>query len=133
MIEKDLLFNVLGYIGSCMIGCMLIPQVILTIKTNKTKDLSIGFLLMNMFAVSSMIPYSIYFNLIPVLIANSSVCICNSILLYYTLCNYYSENKKTENDNSNKNQTEEDNTCYCNGVMVATEMIYNRETGNIVI
>ena len=53
MIEKDLLFNVLGYIGSCMIDCMLIPQVILT---NKTKDLSIGFLLMNMFAVSSMIP-----------------------------------------------------------------------------
>ena len=123
MIEKDSLFNVLGYIGSCMIGCMLIPQVILTIKTNKTKDLSIGYLLMNKLAVSAMIPYSIYFNLIPVLIANSSVSICNSILLYYAVCNYCSEKKNIENNNSGKNQTEEDNTCYCNGAMVATEMI----------
>ena len=133
MDDKDLLFNILGYVGSCMIGSMLIPQVYLTIKTKKTKDLSTGFLLMNMVAVSSMIPYSIYFNLIPVLIANSSVCICNSILLYYTLSNYYSEKKTIENANSNKNQTEEENTCYCNGVMVATEMIYNKDTGNVVI
>ena len=44
MIEYNLLFITLGYIGSCMIGGMLIPQVVLTIRTNKTKDLSIGFL-----------------------------------------------------------------------------------------
>ena len=109
MIEKDLLFNVLGYIGSCMIGCMLIPQVMLTIKTNKTKDLSIRFLLMNMLAVSSMIPYSVYFNLIPVLIANSSVSICNSILLYYAISNYCSEKKNIENNKDkeeNKNKTD---------------------------
>ena len=100
MIEYNLLFITLGYIGSCMIGGMLIPQVVLTIRTNKTKDLSIGFLLMNMIAVSSMIPYSVYFNLIPVLIANSSVGICNSILLYYSIMNYYSEKKNIENKNN---------------------------------
>lgn len=81
---------------------MLIPQVILT---NKTKDLSIVFLLMNMVAVSSMIPYSVYFNLTPVLIANSSVGICNSILLYYTICNYYSDTQNIKNNNSGNNGT----------------------------
>jgi uncharacterized protein with PQ loop repeat len=93
MIEYYFLFNTLGYIGSSMIGIMLIPQVYLTIKTNKTDDLSILFLIMNMTAVSNMIPYSIYFELYPVLIANSSVGICNSILLYHTVKNQYVRNK----------------------------------------
>ena len=93
MIEYNLLFIILGYIGSSMIGIMLIPQVYLTIKTNKTDDLSVIFLIMNMIAVVTMIPYSIYFQLYPVLIANSSVGICNSILLCYTIKNQNSKNK----------------------------------------
>jgi len=93
MIEYNLLFIILGYIGSSIIGIMLIPQVYLTIKTNKTDDLSVIFLIMNMIAVVTMIPYSIYFQLYPVLIANSSVGICNSILLCYTIKNQNSKNK----------------------------------------
>ena len=93
MVEYYFLFNTLGYIGSSMIGIMLIPQVYLTIKTKKTDNLSILFLIMNMTAVSTIIPYSIYFELYPVLIANSSVGICNSILLYYTVRNQYVRNK----------------------------------------
>ena len=93
MIEYNLLFIILGYIGSSMIGIMLIPQVYLTIKTNKTDDLSVIFLIMNMIAVVTMIPYSIYFQLYPVLIANSSVGICNSILLCYTIKNQNSKNQ----------------------------------------
>ena len=126
MIEHNLLFITLGYIGSCMIGGMLIPQVILTIRTNKTKDLSIGFLLMNMIAVSSMIPYSLYFNLIPVLIANSSVGICNSILLYYALCNYYSEKKNIENNITNENPND------CHGE-ITKEVLDTIEIGNMTI
>ena len=110
-----------------MIGCMLIPQVILTIKTNKTKDLSIGFLLMNMLAVSSMIPYSVYFNLIPVLIANSSVGICNSILLYYAVCNYLSDRKNIENNTDN-----DENKTDCNGA-ITKEVLDIIEIGNITI
>jgi uncharacterized protein with PQ loop repeat len=82
----------LGYFGSCMIGIMLIPQVYLTMKTKKTDDISLEFLLMNMLAVFSMLPYSIYFKLYPVIIANSSVGLCNSILLYYKLQNRYIKN-----------------------------------------
>jgi len=78
---------------------MFIPQVLKTIKTNKTDDLSIIFLLMNTIAVLSMIPYSIHFNLIPIMIANSSVGICNSILLYYAIKNNL---KKEENKEENK-------------------------------
>ena len=89
MVNAYLIYISLGYIGSSLIGIMLIPQVYLTIKTNKTEDLSIVFLIVNMFAVLSMVPYSIYFSLYPVLIANSSVGTCNCILLYYTIRNNY--------------------------------------------
>lgn len=93
MIEYNLLFTILGYIGSYMIGIMLVPQVYLTMKTKNTEGLSIIFLIMNMVAVSAMIPYSIYFRLYPVMIGNSLVGICDSILLYYTLKNQYSHKK----------------------------------------
>ena len=77
MIKDDLFFITLGYIGSLMVGLMLIPQVYLTTKTNETENLSSFFLIMNMIAVSAMIPYSLYYELYPVLIANTSVGICN--------------------------------------------------------
>ena len=99
--SNDLLFITFGYIGSCLIGIMFIPQVLKTIKTNKTDDLSIIFLLMNTVAVLTMIPYSIHFNLIPVLIGNISVGICNSILLYYAIKNHF---KKEENKKTLKNE-----------------------------
>jgi uncharacterized protein with PQ loop repeat len=102
IMSKDLLFITFGYIGSCMIGIMFIPQVLKTIKTNKTDDLSIIFLLMNTIAVLIMIPYSIHFNLIPIMIANSSVGICNSILLYYAMKN----NLKKEEGNKEENKEE---------------------------
>lgn len=85
MMSRDFMYNLFGYIGSIIVGIMLIPQVYLTIKTEKTDDLSIEFLILNMFAILAMIPYSIYFKLYPVIIANVSVGICNSILLYYKL------------------------------------------------
>jgi MtN3 and saliva related transmembrane protein len=99
IMNKDLLFITFGYIGSCMIGVMFIPQVLKTIKTNKTDDLSIIFLAMNTIAVLSMIPYSVHFKLTPILIANTSVGICNGILLYYTI-----------NNSINKKEIKEENT-----------------------
>ena len=98
MISQNLLYTILGYFGSCMIGSMLIPQVYLTINTKKTDDISLEFLIINMVAVSTMLPYSIYFKLYPVLIANFSVGICNSILLYYKIQNRYIKNKQLETE-----------------------------------
>ena len=96
MIDYNLFFNLLGYIGGSMVGIMLIPQVYLTIKTNKTDDLSVIFLIINTIAVSNMIPYAIYFKLYPVLAANTSVGICNIVLLYYTIKNKYCTKKNSE-------------------------------------
>ena len=72
MISQALIYTIIAYIGSCIAGIMLIPQVYLTIKTKKTDDISLEFLILNMLAVLAMIPYSIYFKLHPILIANLS-------------------------------------------------------------
>ena len=38
MISQALIYTIIAYIGSCIAGIMLIPQVYLTIKTKKTDD-----------------------------------------------------------------------------------------------
>ena len=43
-------------------------------------------------AVFAMLPYSIYFKLYPIIIANLSVGLCNSIIIYYKLQNRYIKN-----------------------------------------
>ena len=85
--EDETIFSTLGYIGSFLIGVMLIPQVYRTIKTKETEDISPYFIILNMIAVGCMIPYSIYFYLYPVFIANCSVCICNIIILIQIIIN----------------------------------------------
>ena len=93
----DLLFTIFGYIGAGCLSVMTIPQVLLTIKTNKTEDISIKFILFNLLAVSFLLPYSCYFKIYPILGANCSVGICNMIILYYCIRNY---NKKSKSGNS---------------------------------
>ena len=91
--STEYLFTIFGYIGSSLIAIMMYPQVYLTIKSKKTRDLSIIFLALNMTAVSFIIPYAFYFNLIPIIIANISVGLCNLVLIILWLNNYYNENK----------------------------------------
>lgn len=83
------MFEIFGYIGAACLSVMMIPQVYLTIKTKKTDDISIKFIVFNLLACCFLIPYSIYFRLYPILSANFSVTICNLILLYYCLHNLY--------------------------------------------
>ena len=71
------------------------PQVYLTIKTNKTEDLSIKFIILNFIATICLVPYSIYYKIIPIAIANISILICNVILLSLCL-----KNKFLKNNNS---------------------------------
>tara|TARA_B100000900_G_C20476844_1_gene673805 strand:+ start:716 stop:1000 length:285 start_codon:yes stop_codon:yes gene_type:complete len=85
--SNDFIFEILGYLGSGCLSIMMIPQVYHTIKTKKTDDISIKFLLFNLLAVCFLIPYSIHFKLYPILSANFSVFICNSIILYYAISN----------------------------------------------
>tara|TARA_B100001093_G_C26665409_1_gene943757 strand:- start:580 stop:858 length:279 start_codon:yes stop_codon:yes gene_type:complete len=88
----DNIFNIFGYIGAGFLSVMMIPQVYLTVKSNKTQDLSVKFLFLNLTAIGFMLPYSIYFRLYPILITNCSVGICNAIILIYALRNKISEN-----------------------------------------
>ena len=77
------IFNILGYIGASFLTVMMYPQVYQTVKTNKTRDISVNFIYLNLCAVSFLIPYSVHFKLYPVLMANTSVGICNFLLLYF--------------------------------------------------
>jgi len=94
----DLLFEVFGYLGAGCLSVMTIPQVLLTIRTNKTADISINFLIFNLLAVSFLLPYSYYYKIYPIMIANSSVGLCNLIILYYCIRNY---KRKKSNDSEN--------------------------------
>ena len=76
-------YNILGYIGASFLTIMMYPQVYQTIKTNKTRDISVNFIYLNLCAVSFLIPYSVHYELYPVLMANTSVGICNGLLLYF--------------------------------------------------
>jgi len=42
--------------------------------------------------ISCLLPYSIYFNLYPVIIPNTSIGFCNLIILYIKIKKYYNKN-----------------------------------------
>ena len=83
------ILEIFGYIGAFCLSIMGIPQVIHTVKTEKTEDISMKFVLFNLLANCFLLPYSVYFKLYPIMGANISVCICNIIILYYCIRNHY--------------------------------------------
>ena len=70
LMSVDYIFTIFGYLGAGCLSIMMIPQVWHTVKTKKTEDLSIKFLLFNMLAICFLLPYSIYYRLYPILISN---------------------------------------------------------------
>ena len=84
----ETVFTSFGYIGSGLIGVMMIPQAYWTVKTKETKDISFLFIAMNMLAVGFMLPYSVYFELYPVLAGNISVGICNFLIMFQIIQNF---------------------------------------------
>lgn len=82
-IIMDTIINIIGLCGSVLIGASFIPQTYKTIKNNNTKDLSYAFMLLNISSASFMCIYGVYYKIIPIMIANSSVIInCIIILIY---------------------------------------------------
>lgn len=78
---NDEIFIIFGYIASIIGIIMMFPQVYLTIKKNSTEDLSIKTVFMNFMAQLFFLPYSLYFKLYPLLVANISIGICDTIIL----------------------------------------------------
>ena len=85
----DNIFIICGYMGSFTCMIMLFPQVYLTVTTNKTDDLSLKTVSMNLLAQFFFFPYSIYFQLYPLLCANITISICDIILIYVYFKNKY--------------------------------------------
>ncbi len=95
-----IIYDILGYTGSTLLTVMMYPQVYLTVKTNKIDDLSIRFVSLNLIATFCLIPYSVFYNLIPILIANVSICGCNIILLTLYIKNTYCKKNQVNDDNN---------------------------------
>ena len=87
--KNEDIYIIFGFIGSIICNLMMIPQVYLTISLNKIEDLSIKFISMNLLAQLFFLPYSIYFMLYPLLLANISLSLCDLILITFYIKKYF--------------------------------------------
>jgi uncharacterized protein with PQ loop repeat len=75
--------DIIGLVGSGLIGASFIPQTYKTIKNNETKDISYSFMFLNILSASIVTTYGIYYRILPMIISNGSVIINCCIILYY--------------------------------------------------
>lgn len=73
--------DIIGLIGSISIGLSFIPQTYKTLKTNTIKSTSFLMFFFTSSASICMIIYSVYYNVLPMLIANVSVLANSSIIM----------------------------------------------------
>jgi len=90
--------DIIGLFGSLCIGFSLIPQTYKSIKDNNVNNLSIFYILLTLLACVSMGIYSIYYFILPMIIANTSVFI-NCIILFFLIV----KNKYCSNNILNEN------------------------------
>lgn len=84
---NDQFYIIFGYAASANACIMMIPQVYVTFKNKSVKDLSITYIIMNLFTQMLFFPYSIHFKLYPLITVNSflslyDICI---IIMYYNI------------------------------------------------
>ena len=72
----------LGYVGTAILGVTLLPQVFKTFREKKANDLSLSYLVLQLFANVLFIGYGYFISSIPVIISNGIVSICSSSLIY---------------------------------------------------
>jgi len=76
------IFDVIGYIGTFILGITLVPQVFKTFKFKKAGELSLSYLLLQIIANILFIIYGFAIYSFPVIISNSMVIICSLSLVY---------------------------------------------------
>ena len=75
--------EIIGYIGTVILGITLAPQVYNTYFVNKSADgLSLGYLCLQLLANVLFIIYALYLMSIPIIISNGLVFIFTSALLF---------------------------------------------------
>ena len=74
--------DILGYIGTLILGVTLLPQVFKTFSEKKANDLSLSYLGLQFSANILFIIYGYFLESLPVIISNSIVLLCSSSLIY---------------------------------------------------
>ena len=88
--KNNNIFLIFGYVGSAFSCIMNFPQVYLTLTEKKVEDLSINTISMNLLTHFLFLPYSVYFELYPLLAANVTIGICDIIIIsVYLKGKYY--------------------------------------------
>lgn len=68
----DSIIDCVGLTSSILIAIMFVPQVVHVYKTKDTHAINYSFLNLNLLASSLGLVYSIYFNVVPMIVANTS-------------------------------------------------------------
>lgn len=102
--------DVFGYLGSAFLTITLIPQLYLTYKTKKTRDISFVFLCLQLITCVFFLIYGIHLSENPLIIANSIV-LFQSCLLFYAKIIFTDKHLTNTNDNDiNDNDINDNNT-----------------------
>jgi uncharacterized protein with PQ loop repeat len=68
----DSIVDGIGLTSSVLISIMFVPQVVHVYRTKDTNAINYAFLNLNLLASSLGLVYSIYFNVVPMIVANTS-------------------------------------------------------------
>jgi uncharacterized protein with PQ loop repeat len=77
----DTIINALGLVSSILITIMFVPQIIHVYRTSDTDAINYTFLNINILASTLGLVYSIYYTIVPMIVANTSAGIFSISLL----------------------------------------------------
>lgn len=93
----DSIIDGVGLTSSILIAIMFVPQVVHVYRTKDTHAINYSFLNLNLLASSLGLIYSIYFNVVPMIVANTSAGLFSLSLASMKLIN---DRSKTTDESS---------------------------------
>jgi uncharacterized protein with PQ loop repeat len=93
----DSIIDGVGLTSSILIAIMFVPQVVHVYRTKDTHAINYSFLNLNLLASSLGLVYSIYFNVVPMIVANTSAGLFSLSLASMKLIN---DRSKTTDESS---------------------------------
>tara|TARA_Y100000389_G_scaffold134961_2_gene132490 strand:- start:4063 stop:4350 length:288 start_codon:yes stop_codon:yes gene_type:complete len=85
----------LAYVGGCLLGIQLFPQIYKVLITKSVNDISIPYLIMNIMGLSCIVSYAIV-NKDPPIYIPASISTCNTTFLLMLVLHYKQTNAITE-------------------------------------
>lgn len=82
---SESVITVIGFTAATLTTASFVPQVLQTISTRKTKDISLGMYIAVTIGVVLWLVYGIYLESPPIYIANGITAVLTSIILYLKL------------------------------------------------